>query len=50
MMGLGISLRALDESVRARDAFKRAAATGTLSPELQAYVVQQYTELHLAAN
>jgi MSHA biogenesis protein MshN len=50
MMGLGISLRALDESARARDAFKRAAATGTLSPELQAYVVQQYTELHLAAN
>ena len=49
LMGLGISLRALGESDQARDAFKRAASTGTLSPELQAYVVKQYTELHLAA-
>lgn len=48
-MGLGISLRALGESGQAQDAFKRAASAGTLSPELQAYVVKQYTELHLAA-
>jgi MSHA biogenesis protein MshN len=48
-MGLGISLRALGESGQAQEAFKRAASTGTLSPELQAYVVKQYTELHLAA-
>ena len=49
MMGLGISLRALGESDRAMDAFKSAANTGTLSPELQAYVVRQYTELHVAS-
>ena len=49
MMGLGISLRALGDSNQAQDAFKRAASTGTLSPELQAYVVKQFTELHLAA-
>jgi MSHA biogenesis protein MshN len=50
LMGLGISLRALGESDRAMNAFARAANTGTLSPELQAYVVRQYTELHVAAN
>jgi len=49
LMGLGISLRALGDSNQAQDAFKRAASTGTLGPELQAYVVKQYTELHLAA-
>jgi MSHA biogenesis protein MshN len=49
LMGLGISLRALGESNQAQDAFKRAASTGTLSSELQAYVVKQYTELHFAA-
>ena len=49
LMGLGISLRALGESNQAQDAFKRAASTGTLSPELRAYVVKQYTELHFAA-
>jgi MSHA biogenesis protein MshN len=49
MMGLGISLKALGDRDGAKDAFGRAAATGTLSPELQAFVVQQYTALELAA-
>jgi MSHA biogenesis protein MshN len=49
LMGLGISLRAVGDTDRAKDAFKRAAETGTLSPELQAYVVKQYSELHVAA-
>ena len=49
LMGLGISLRALGERDQAKAAFKSAAGTGTLSPELQAYVVKQYTELHVAA-
>ncbi len=49
LMGMGISFRALGDSERAMDAFKRAATTGTLSAELQAYVVRQYTELHVAA-
>ena len=49
MMGLGISLKALGDRDGAKDAFGRAAATGTLNPELQAFVVQQYTALELAA-
>jgi hypothetical protein len=49
LMGLGISLRALDERDGAKDAFRRAGLAGTLAPELQAFVVQQYTQLELAA-
>ena len=48
LMGLGISLRALGEIDGAKDAFKSAATTGTLSLQLQAFVVQRFTELHLA--
>ena len=49
MMGLGISLKALGDRDGAKDVVGRAAATGTLSPELQAFVIQQYTALELAA-
>jgi MSHA biogenesis protein MshN len=48
MMGLGISLRALGDNDGAKDAFRGAAGTGTLSPELQAFVTRQFTELRVA--
>lgn len=40
-MGYGISLQALERNVEARNAFKRALDTRTLTPELQAFVEQR---------
>jgi MSHA biogenesis protein MshN len=45
LMGLGISLQALNRNREARDAFSRAKATNTLSPELQAIVEQRLRQL-----
>ena len=45
LMGLGISLQALQRNGEARDAFKRAIETRTLSAELQAFVEQRLKEL-----
>jgi MSHA biogenesis protein MshN len=45
LMGLGISLRASQQNIEAREAFKRALDSNTLSTELQAYVSQQLKEL-----
>ncbi|MBI5436762.1 MAG: tetratricopeptide repeat protein [Nitrosomonadales bacterium] len=41
LMGLGISLQAVQRNEEARDAFKRAIESRTLSAELQAFVKQQ---------
>ena len=38
LMGYGISLQAVQRNAEAKDAFKRALDTKTLSPELQAFV------------
>ena len=46
LMGLGISLHALNRSGEAQDAFRRARATNTLNPELQAFVDQRLKQLH----
>jgi MSHA biogenesis protein MshN len=40
-MGLGISLQAENRLAEAQEAFNRAKASHTLSPELQAFVDQQ---------
>ena len=45
MMGLGISLRASNQSAEARDAFQRAIESKQLSPELQEFVERQLREL-----
>lgn len=45
LMGLGISLQALNRTQDAREAFQRARATRTLNPELQAFVDQRLTQL-----
>lgn len=45
LMGLGISLRAEQRKDEARDAFKQALDTNTLSTELQSFVNQQLKEL-----
>jgi MSHA biogenesis protein MshN len=45
LMGLGISLQALDRNADARDAFRRARASNSLSPELQAFVDQRLKQL-----
>jgi MSHA biogenesis protein MshN len=50
LMGMGISLRALGEYRQARDAFDSAAATRTLTPQLQAFVEQQQRELERRVN
>ena len=44
-MGLGISLRASNQSAEARDAFQRAIDSKQLSPELQEFVERQLREL-----
>ena len=44
-MGLGISLHALKRNEEARDAFRRALDTGSLSADLQAFVEQRLKEL-----
>ena len=45
MMGLGISLRASNQSAEAQDAFQRAMESKQLSPELQEFVERQLREL-----
>lgn len=45
LMGLGISLQALQRNEEARDAFQRALDSRALSAELQAYVRQRLKEL-----
>jgi MSHA biogenesis protein MshN len=45
MMGLGISLRAANQSAEARDAFQLAIESKQLSPELQEFVSRQLREL-----
>lgn len=45
LMGLGISLQALQRNEEARDAFKRALESRALSAELQAFVRQRLKEL-----
>lgn len=45
LMGLGISLRAINETDAAKEAFLRAAASQTLSTELQTYVESQARDL-----
>lgn len=44
-MGLGISLQAESRAGEAQDAFGRAIASNTLSPELQAFVEQKLNQL-----
>ena len=44
-MGLGISLQKLERKAEARDAFARAKASGSLTPELQAFVDQRLQQL-----
>lgn len=44
-MGLGISLQAENRAQEAREAFSRARAANTLSPELQAFVEQRLRQL-----
>lgn len=41
LMGYGITLQAMQRNAEAKDAFKRALDTKTLSPELQAFVQQK---------
>jgi MSHA biogenesis protein MshN len=45
LMGLGISLQALQRKTDARDAYQRAIETRGLSPELQAFVAQRMQEI-----
>ena len=45
LMGLGISLHAVKRNDEARDVFKRAMETGTLSAELQEFVEKRLKEL-----
>lgn len=45
LMGLGISLHALNHNREAQDAFRRAKATNTLNPVLQAFVEQRLRQL-----
>jgi MSHA biogenesis protein MshN len=45
LMGMGISLRAEQRNADAREAFKRALDSNTLSAELQSFVTQQLKEL-----
>lgn len=45
LMGMGISMRALKQNKEAREAFKSALDSNSLSTELQAYVSQQLKEL-----
>lgn len=44
-MGLGISLQALGKNDEANDAYTHARDTGTLKPELQAFVEQKLAQL-----
>jgi MSHA biogenesis protein MshN len=44
-MGLGISLQAEKRNAEALDAFRKAKASGTLSPELQGFVERKLGQL-----
>ncbi|MEW6132881.1 MAG: tetratricopeptide repeat protein [Pseudomonadota bacterium] len=50
LMGLGISLQAEKNYREAREAYSRARASGSLSPELQAFVEQRLRQLGQSAN
>ena len=45
LMGLGISLQALNRNTEAQDAFRRAKASGNLNADLQAFVDQRLRQL-----
>lgn len=45
LLGLGISLQADNQSIKATDAFRRARQSGSLSPELQAFADQRIKAL-----
>jgi MSHA biogenesis protein MshN len=45
LMGLGISLQALNRTAEAQDAFRRARASNSLSADLQAFVEQRLRQL-----
>ena len=45
LMGYGISLQALQRKAEAKDAYRRALDSKTLSPELQSFVQQKLKEL-----
>ena len=45
LMGLGISLQAIERNAEAQDAFRRAKASNTLNAELQAFVDQRLRQL-----
>jgi MSHA biogenesis protein MshN len=45
LMGMGISLQALQRKEEARDAYQRALSSNSLSTQLQAYVKQKLNEL-----
>jgi MSHA biogenesis protein MshN len=45
LMGLGISLQALNRNAEAQDAFRRAKSSNSLSAELQAFVDQRLRQL-----
>lgn len=50
LMGLGISLQAEKNYHEAREAYSRARASGSLSPELQAFVEQRLRQLGQSGN
>ena len=45
LMGLGMSLQSLNRNTEARDAYRSAKASGTLKPDLQAFVDQRLQQL-----
>ncbi len=45
LMGMGMSLQALNRNTEAGDAYRRAKSSGTLKPELQAFVDQRLQQL-----
>jgi MSHA biogenesis protein MshN len=47
LMGMGISLQAMQRKEEARDAYQRALASNSLSGQLQAFVQQKLKELQL---
>jgi MSHA biogenesis protein MshN len=44
LMGMGISLQALQRNEEARDAYQRALATNSLNAQLQGFVQQKLKE------
>lgn len=45
LMGLGISLQAVNRNAEAQEAFRRAKASGNLNPDLQAFIDQRLRQL-----